>query len=334
MSFKVGSFNVKNLSLATGRDLDRIAAIILENELDIVAMQEVLSEGKILTGINSKSVSGQAKAYDYSLKSRLGKDWGICWRDPETSAKNYPFLGGDSRGEGYAFLWNTTKFELPLNDKGSKVFPRIWRNYKTDSSSGLIRLMRDPCYGRFIVKGRPAEIRLITTHIVYGKPNADSLDIDLDCGAIEMRNHEFQILAGQIYPRISEYYKDINCTSPYTIILGDYNLNLRTSPAKKAYMPSVACFDTSGRMITNNNDSYCTIYTVQDELSTLKSNEDGFANNYDHFSYDSRVRDQIVPGSVHTINAVEQHIKDENSKYYTYRKEVSDHLPIIIEIDV
>lgn len=67
MSFKIGSFNVKNLSLATGRDLNRIARIILDNGFDIVAMQEVLSEGKILTGINSKSVSGQVMAYDYSL---------------------------------------------------------------------------------------------------------------------------------------------------------------------------------------------------------------------------------------------------------------------------
>ena len=53
MSIRIGSFNVKNLSLATGRDIDRIAQIIKDNELDIVAMQEVLSEGKILTGVNT-----------------------------------------------------------------------------------------------------------------------------------------------------------------------------------------------------------------------------------------------------------------------------------------
>lgn len=334
MSFKIGSFNVKNLSLATGRDLDRIARIILDNGFDIVAMQEVLSEGKILTGINSKSVSGQVMAYDYSLKSRLGNNWDICWRDPETSAKNYPYLGGDSRGEGYAFLWNTSRVELPLDENGNKVFPRIWRNYRTDVDTGLIRLMRDPCYGRFIIKGRPAEIRLITTHIVYGKPSSDKMDIDLDFGAVDMRKHEFQILAGQIYPRISEYYKDINCTSPYTIILGDYNLNLKSSTATKAFMPSIACFDSKGKMITDDNNAYCTIYTVQNELSTLKKDEDGLANNYDHFSFDVRVKRQIVPNSARTINAIEQYPKGENSKYDTYRKEVSDHLPIVIEIDI
>ena len=334
MAYKIGSFNVKNLSLATGRDLDRIANIILENGLDIVAMQEVLSEGKILTGINLKSVSGQAKAYDHSLKARLGRNWDICWRDPETSAKNYPFLGDDSRGEGYAFLWNTSRVELPLDEKGNKIFPRIWRNYSTGVDDGLIRLIRDPCYGRFIVKGRPAEIRLITTHIVYGKPSADKMGINVDGGAIAMRNHEFQILAGQIYPKVSEYYKDINCTSPYTIILGDYNLNLRTSPAKMAFVPSVACFDEKGKLMLPEEKSYCTVYTVQEELSTLKMNEDGLANNYDHFSFDARVKEQIVPQSAKTINAIEQHNKGENSKYDTYRREVSDHLPIVIEIDI
>lgn len=334
MSFRIGSFNVKNLSLATGRDIDRIASIILDNELDIVAMQEVLSEGKILTGINAKSVSGQAKAYDYSLKRRLGNNWDICWRDPKTSAKNYPFSGEDSRGEGYAFLWNTSRVDLPPDEKGNKVYPKIWRNYKTNIDTGLLRLMRDPCYGRFVVKGRPAEIRLITTHIVYGKPKAERLDSEIDFGAVNMRNHEFQILAGQIYPRISEYYKVNNYTAPYTIILGDYNLNLMTSAATQSFMPSIACFDPYGKKLMGADGAYCTIYTVQEELSTLKKNEEGLANNYDHFSFDGRVKSQIVPNSARTINAIEQHSKNENAKYETYRKEVSDHLPIVIEIDI
>ncbi len=334
MLFKIGSFNVKNLSLATGRDLDRIAAIILDNRLDVVAMQEVLSEGKILTGINTKSISGQARAADYSLKKRFGNEWEICWRDPTTHAKNYPYLGNDSRGEGYAFLWNTKRLNIPLDEKGNKIYPRIWRNYKINGKNNSIRLMRDPCYGRFVIKGRKTEIRLITTHIIYGKPTSENIDVDLDVGAITMRNNEFNILAGQIYPRVSEYYKDVNCTVPYTIILGDYNLNLIESSVTKAIVPSVACFDEKGNKVTLNDNPYCKIHTVQSDLSTLKCTTDGFANNYDHFSYDDRVKAQIIQNSARAINAVEQHIKDENTKYETYRKEVSDHLPIIIEIDI
>jgi hypothetical protein len=227
MGYRIGSFNVKNLSLGGKRDLDRIAKIILDNKLDIVAMQEVLSEGKILTGVNSKSTIGAAKAYDYSLKKRLGPNWAICWRDPQTSAKNYPYLGGDSRGEGYAFLWNTEKFILLKDENGNDIYPRIWRNYKTNIEDGMIRLIREPCVGRFITKDRKAEIRLITTHIVYGKPKDDNLSVELDFGSIKMRQNEFKILAGQIYPRVSQYAKDVNCTAPYTIILGYYNLNLR-----------------------------------------------------------------------------------------------------------
>lgn len=333
MSYRIGSFNVRNLSLASGRDLDRIARIIKENKFDIVAMQEVLSEGKILTGTNSKRISGQVKAYDYSLKSRLGSNWDICWRDPKTRAKNYPFLGEDSRGEGYAFLWNNSRVELPLDKNGNKIYPQIWRNYRTDNNEGSIRLMRDPCYGRFIIRGRKAEIRLITTHIIYGKPSSDNMNVEIGSGAIKMRNNEFQIIAGQIYPRISEYYKDINCTTPYTIILGDYNLNLKESGVFRALMPSIACFDSKGKKVSEEESLY-TIYTVQEELSTLRTNEEGLANNYDHFSFDSRVKAQIVSQSAKTINAVEINSKDENSKYDTYRKEVSDHLPIVIEIDI
>lgn len=333
MAFRIGSFNMKNLSLETGRDLDRIADIIKDNKFDIVAMQEVLSAGQILTGVNVKTVSGQARAYEKSLKRRLGNDWGICWRDPQTSAKNYPYLGKDERGEGYAFLWNTTRVDLPVDKYGNKIYPKIWKQYSTKVDEGLIRLIRDPCYGRFLIKGRPAEIRLITTHIVYGKPRADKMDIDLDFGAVKMRQHEFQIIAGQIYQKISEYYKDINCTSPYTIILGDYNLNLKNSGVNKALIPDIAFFDSKGKLC-EQEEAYCTIYTVQDELSTLKRDEDGLSSNYDHFSFDYRVRMQIVEGSAKTINAIDQHNKDESSKYKIYKEKVSDHLPIVIEINI
>ena len=86
MSYKIGSFNVRNLSLgaAASRDLDMMASII--KEFDIIALQEVLSEGKILQGIGLHDVTGQAKAYEYSLKRRLGDNWDMCWLDPQTDS--------------------------------------------------------------------------------------------------------------------------------------------------------------------------------------------------------------------------------------------------------
>ena len=68
MAIKIGSFNVKNLADGEGRDIDRIAKIINGNELDIVCLQEVLQGGKIIKGITLKDLTGQAKAYDRSLR--------------------------------------------------------------------------------------------------------------------------------------------------------------------------------------------------------------------------------------------------------------------------
>ena len=334
MSYRIASFNVHNLSYGSKRDLDWIAQMIKDNEIDIIALQEVLSEGKILTGSKLKDLSGQAKALDYSLKGRLGKNYEICWRDPQTNSKYYPYLGGDSRGEGYAFIWNTRKFELLKDKDGHEITPVIWRNYKTNTNPGerQIRLIRDPCYGRFKIKHGKAEIRLITTHIVYGKPKEENLDADLDFGAVRMRKNEFNILAGKIYPKISEYHKDVNCCVPYTIILGDYNLNLPSSGVEKSLIQEVACFDEQGHPVSEN-DPYCRIYTVQDQLTTIKTDGSDYANNYDHFSYDQRVKDRIIKDSPVRIEATAGSTENGEGKYESYRKMISDHVPIYIEID-
>lgn len=326
MSYRIASFNVKNLSYGSSNEkLDNLARIIKENNLDIVALQEVLSEGKILTGVNLKSISGQAKAYEHSLKSRLGDKWAICWRDPESWSKAY--LYDDSRGEGYAFLWNTDKFELVKKD-GKEIWPRIFRDYKLNAP-GLIKLVRDPCYGRFKIKGRKPEIRLITTHIVYGKPQGWQGNADLDFGAVTMRKNEFQILAGQIYPKIDADHKEN--TVPYTIILGDYNLNLPESGVGSPTVPDIACFDQNGNLLPMNQGADIVINTVQSDLTTLKNDEDELASNYDHFSYTNRVAGIVE--SIEVINPIDM-MSGEGSKYCQYKNKVSDHLPIAITINV
>jgi len=334
MSYRIGSFNVKNLSFGeNGRDLDRIAKLITENKFDIVALQEVLSEGKILTGAKLSDIRGQAKAYDMSLKRRLGNNWASTWRDPESKAIYSPYLGNDKRGEGYAFLWKTDKFELPKKGDGSLITPYIERNYKTREEN-MIRLIRDPCVGRFKVIGRPIEIRLITTHIVYGKPKSENLDADLDVGAIAMRKNEFNILAGQIYKRVNDNHRD-NSSVAYTILLGDYNLNLKESGVGKALIPEISIFDSRGRLTNSLETDYLKIYTLQNELSTLSSKDASYASNYDHFSVDEHTRSQVRATKV--IDAVHKGhpnaTDDEKTKFDTYRSTVSDHVPIVIEID-
>lgn len=327
MEYKIASFNARNLSFGAEKErLDNLAKIIRENNLDIIALQEVLSEGKILTGSNQKMVSGQAKVYEHSLKRRLGDDWAICWRNPASWAKSYMY--DDSRGEGYAFAWNTRKFEL-IEDEGEQILPRIFRNYKLPED-GMIRLIRDPCYGRFKVKGRKPEIRLISTHIVYGKPKNWLGNADLDIGAVMMRKNEFQILAGQIYPQIDADHK-LN-TVPYTIMLGDYNLNLAGSGAGSPIISDIACFDEKGKAAGFSMGAPVVINTVQSQLSTLKKDEDGLASNYDHFSFTNRVGGIVT--ACEAINIIDEFAEGQESKYSQYKKYVSDHLPIVLTIDI
>lgn len=333
MIYRIGSFNVKNLSwgLKKSRDLDFIANII--KEFDIIALQEVLSEGKILEGPTLKDVSGQAAAYEHSLRYRLGDNWDMCWLDPKTDSKWYPYLGDDRRGEGYAFLWRKDRFQCPVNERGVEVRPRIYRRYKPDYASGELRLMRDPGYGRFQCVDMPnAEIRLITTHIVFGKPKEDNLRKIIDHGSATMRKKEFLVLAHSIYTRISEDYNDINSNVPYTIILGDYNLNLPDSYAGSPYVPDYVVLDAQSNVISRYQYEEKGVYqinTVQSDLSTINDSGDNYASNYDHFSFDDHTGRSIVKGTPHRLNSVER-----IGSHQTYKEAVSDHIPIMLEIDL
>ncbi|MCR4830485.1 MAG: endonuclease/exonuclease/phosphatase family protein [Pseudobutyrivibrio sp.] len=264
MRYRICSFNVKNLSDGDGRDLDRIAKIINDNHADIVCLQEVLQEGKILEGFSVSGVAGQAKAYDRSLLRRLRGHWRSQWKAPKIRLDMEQYLGGDRRGEGFAILWKTDRLDLPKDKYGNDVLPTIYENYKTDPVDSKLRLIRDPLYARFIVHNRPAEIRIISTHLIFGKN--DSLKDFIDYGAMEMRRKEFEMIAGQIYYRVSEMYKDINATAPYTIMLGDYNMNLGSS------LPITLAFDKKGRIVSDSN-AYFTVNNLQNALTTLKSKE-------------------------------------------------------------
>lgn len=334
MSYRIGTFNVRNLSASAGssRDLDRIADII--KRFDIIALQEVLSEGKILTGMSLNDAAGQAKAYEYSLKSRLGENWDMCWLDPQTSSKWYPYIGGDSRGEGYAFLWRKDKFTLPKNTQGKAVVPRIIHQYRVNSSEGEFRLIRDPAYGRFQpVNMRNMEIRLITTHIVFSKPNADNFAKGNNQGAYRMRLNEFRVLARSIYTSVSEDHTDTDCVVPYTIILGDYNMNLPESGAGCPFVPSVMVFDKQKMELRTsvemNEFGFYFIHTGQTDLSTVKRDEEQYANNYDHFSYDEHTQN-VIKGRPRRLDSV----VEQAGGFRNYREKVSDHIPVMVEISL
>ena len=90
MGYKIGSFNLRNLGLSAmgngnSRSLRTIARIIRDQGFDVVALQEVLSQGKAFM------------SEDYAKKSilmELGPDWDFSWADAgsENGPPSFHFL--------------------------------------------------------------------------------------------------------------------------------------------------------------------------------------------------------------------------------------------------
>ncbi len=80
------------------------------------------------------------------------------------------------------------------------------------------------------------------------------------------------------------------------------------------------------------------IYTYQTDASTIKRDTPEYANNYDHFSFDERTRRIVRMDSIHSIDLVNKYTKSEDvtqeQRFDRYRKEISDHLPIMMEVDL
>lgn len=121
MKYRFGSFNMNNMGMSamTGRDFDRIAEIIKRENLDVVALQEILSEGKAL----EKLLEDRVK---YCLK-----DWNVCWAKPPESSDIQKTK--DYRGEGYAYLWNTKrlKFASSSTAKGERAYKQGCKHRQT-----------------------------------------------------------------------------------------------------------------------------------------------------------------------------------------------------------
>ncbi len=324
---RVASFNVKNLSYAAidndskkKRSLKGIADLV--RDYDIVVMQEVL-DPKVVELLTQKI--NAAPAF-----STFFRHWRGVWVDLQPSSINYPYLG-DNRHEGYAYFWNTRKVELLKDDKGIDIIPKKYSHYKV--GYGANRLLRDPGYGRFILKNRirPVEIRVITTHIVFSNPKTKG-DIDIpDLSDTKNRKREFEILAGRIYKSINEHRKEPNVNAVYTIIIGDYNLSLEGKDIPSATVPAVCCFYSNGNRYFNIFDDDTmginVIKTVQDEPTTIKKDCTDYANNYDHCSYDRKMEQAI-------IKCYRKPVLNDKSpeEIEEYRDTISDHVPIVVEL--
>ena len=312
MKYRIGSFNLKNFGAYPRRDFEKIAEIIRKEELDIVAFQEILSQGK-----------GLENLLRYYVKHEF-YNWDFCWASPRESSdisKIGELIQNDSRGEGYAYIWNKRLFKLAefskLGERKSfarRIINSLSNDVYADCSfyartPYYIRLQ--PCYGGFF------EFRLINLHIYYGS-NALS--------DVQKRQLEYETLVKDIYPSISKRrYGDFR--PAYTIAMGDYNLNI--------FRPHIPAQSNAYLQEVYNFKDFQVI-TAQDQLTTLKttqqSNEsgNGYANNYDHFTYSPELT-HSVPISCGVIDAVAKYCGGD---FEYYRTNISDHLPIVMEIRI
>ena len=312
MEYKIGSFNMCRFGKNAKKDFAKVAEIITNERLDVVAMQEIFSEGQGVKKLLSECIN-------YELYN-----WDFCFGSPKESAdyeKIRDMIEKQTRGEGYVYLWKRSKFKL-LEYKAlgkERVFdPRIVS--KNDAGVDCSGLARAPYYIRLQPKyGGFYELRLINIHIFYGNTSRSS---------IEKRTIEYEILTKDIYPHISTRAYGQNRT-PYTIAMGDYNLNLWAPGIntlyKNCYIPSVYSYAENGKSIS--------IYTVQEQLSTLLKKDNGntgYANNFDHFTYSPELS-QFVSVSYETVDAVNKYC---NGDYEYYLNNISDHLPVVMTVNI
>ena len=394
--YKIASFNIKQFSNNSafhkeGKDsrknLQKIADIVIDNNIDIIAIQEIRGKiafkelmSAIAYGYCTETTAemlekpgaddGQTRLYtqklgDDYLACKAGK-WQGRWAHPNSK------WGTAISEEGYAFIWNTDRVVLPINDRG-EIQPVI--KHKSE-----VYFVRPPFYGRFALKNNSkVEFRLLNTHILYTK-NAELKDL-------KELGYELEDLNSSSYDQISNvlkkdpyYYNELRLQklkklssmddikrrraevnnlikevlareddggyAKYAFMLGDYNLNLENSDAKnqRASIEPVIWY----REGTSEEKEFV---IKQDKLTTLKTppkeendpnDEYGklmfdarFANNYDHFTYNSQISQLDGRGldiSVSRLDIDNNNILGLSGR--DYFNSISDHLPIIIEIEI
>ncbi len=120
--------------------------------------------------------------------------------------------------------------------------------------------------------------------------------------------------------------------------MGDYNLNVFrpfVQTQSKAYIPK----NLEVYNYCDGRENH-KILTVQDQLTTLKAPTVSvqqsdivgglYANNYDHFTYSPSLSTFSVV-SYKVIDAIYKYCGGDNDYYW---KNISDHLPILMEVEI
>lgn len=305
MGYIIGSFNTLKMSLQSNKDSKKdfvkIASIIKQERFDVVALQEVMNEMVLKD----------------KILPALGPNWDGKWLSPTpfTSASN----------EGYAFIWNTKRLRLVDASSNPAIHQRV------GSGVGNGRLIRPPMIARFtpsgLAGGSNFELRLINTHIIFGKPST----LEHTLSNYDLRREELKVLSETVYRLFSSKRYGDNMPA-YTILMGDYNLCISGPGPKIASeipitknrtLKTVQAEKTSLKSLTASDTDILESEEEQDVIDLTKPVE-YYSKNYDHFSYEVTLEQ--------TLRLKNSRV-DALGKYYgndleAYRREVSDHVPI------
>jgi hypothetical protein len=269
MGYRIGSFNMLRFGRASNKDFDAISQIIYEAQFDVIALQEIFSQGMGIT---------------YNLMPYLKMipgDWVCMTSDPV-----------DNSMESYSFIWNKQRLDLvktEVNGQTRIAKPHIWKQYRREFMPYMKSLKRDPYYIRLTNKGTERgfgphfELRLINTHIRSQK------DDEKDISTGKQRKEELEALIKGIYPSISDKRYG-NYMPAVTILLGDYNLSIGAGDNKGPFLEnSIPFFDSGKKWEVDTLQSKKTTIKHKNDIESSPNEDvaaDGFANNFDHFSYD------------------------------------------------
>lgn len=346
MSCRIGSFNVHSLSDNRSNTrhnaITLIAGLVVEHGLDIVAFQELLTQGALNEIIKELNRLGRGHWDGIHASQPLAiltgahlqtrsREYGFVWRKDRITLVCDPYIYAEIQ-KRVDHIWqnciqaqfnsikdatdlNIDSLDLDSNIEPAKTFSfeAIQRRLIESIKSELFRPPMVACF-------RPTgffgffnwELRIINTHIIFSgglkKP-------------IPQRIHEFKQLAGKMHTALNTL-RFGNFRSVYTIIAGDYNLSC----------DQVELSGISDSEFVTDCEHHV-INTVQRKATTLRRCDeniqapDFYSNSYDHFSYDfNRLSDIVKVCDRHNLEKVEA--------FKTHRTEISDHVPIYIELNI